>query len=84
MPVRISQLPRPPSGVQVRKDQDSYAVSGCHTMYLDEGGWFTVQGDRLDADTHANLENLLPGEGAVRIKPEVVIEAVRQHLGRLP
>ncbi len=43
-----------------------------------------MQGDRLDADTHANLENLLPGEGAVRIKPEVVIEAVRQHLGRLP
>ena len=69
---------------RLAKDQDSYAVGGCHTMYLDEGGWFTVQGDRLDADTHANLENLLPGEGAVRIKPEVVIEAVRQHLGRLP
>lgn len=53
--------------------------TGCHTMYLDEGGWFTVQGDQLDGDTYANLENVLPGEGAVRIKPEVVIEAVRRR-----
>lgn len=63
-------------------DPDSFAVGGCHTMYLDEGGWFTVQGDQLDADTHTNLENVLPGESAVRIKPEVVIEAVRRYEGR--
>ena len=68
---------------RLAKDQDSYAVGGCHTMYLDQGGWFTVQGDQLDADTHANLENVLSGERAVRIKPEVVIEAVRRYLARL-
>lgn len=68
---------------RLAKDRDSFEVGGCHTIYLDEGGWFTVQGDLLDEATYGNLENVLPGEGAVRIKPEVVIEAVRCHLGRL-
>lgn len=69
---------------RLAKDEDSWEKGGCHAMYLDEGGWFTVQGDELDADTRANLEAVLAGEGAVRIKPEVVIEAVRHYLGRQP
>jgi len=69
---------------RLAKDPDSNKTGGCHTMYLDEGGWFTAQGHALDDDTRANLENVLPGEDAVRIKPEVVIEAVRRYLGRLP
>lgn len=66
---------------KICKDSESNPT-GCHTMYLDEGGWFTVQGDMLDPATAAQLENALPGEGAVRIKPEVVIEAVRAYQGR--
>ncbi|MGH4013411.1 MAG: hypothetical protein ACRDSL_05650 [Pseudonocardiaceae bacterium] len=41
-----------------------------------------MQGQLVDADTHANLEHPLPGEGAVLIKPEIVIEAVRRYLER--
>jgi hypothetical protein len=55
---------------------------GCQTVYLAEDGRLGVQGDLVDADTHANLENLLPGEGAVFIKPEIVLEAVRRYLER--
>jgi hypothetical protein len=63
---------------KICKDKDS-VPDGCMTMYLDEGGWFTVQGNQLDADTYAHLENVLPGESAVRIKPEIVVEAVRRY-----
>lgn len=51
-------------------------------MYLDEEGWFTVQGVLVDADTLGNVENFVDGEGVVRIKPEIVIEAVRQYTMR--
>lgn len=66
---------------KLAKDADSNP-SGCQTVYLAEDGRFGVQGDMLDEDTHANLENVLPGEGAVLIKPEIVIEAVRRYLER--
>ncbi len=56
---------------------------GCQAVYLAEGGRFGVQGDVVDDDTHANLENLLPGEGGVFIKPEILIEAVRRYQERL-
>ncbi|MGH3811565.1 MAG: hypothetical protein ACRDUV_03780 [Pseudonocardiaceae bacterium] len=69
---------------RLAKDADSYAVGGCHAMYLAENGLFTAQSDLVDADTHANLESVLPGEGAIFIKPEVVIDAVARYLGRLP
>lgn len=55
---------------------------GCPTVYLAEDGRLSVQGDLVDADTHAELENLLPGEAAVFIKPEIVIEAVRRYQER--
>ncbi|MGH3851952.1 MAG: hypothetical protein ACRDR6_00315 [Pseudonocardiaceae bacterium] len=55
---------------------------GCQTVYLAEDGRLGIQGDLVDADTQANLENLLPGEGAVFIKPEIVLEAVHRYLER--
>lgn len=66
---------------KLAKDLDSNPT-GCQTVYLAEDGRFGVQGELVDADTHANLENLLPGEGAVFIKPEILIEAVRRYLER--
>lgn len=60
------------------KDETS-GRDGCQAVYLTEDGRFGVQGDVVDDDTHANLENLLPGEGGVFIKPEIVIEAVRRY-----
>lgn len=63
------------------KDGES-RVNECHAVYLDEAGWCTVQGDLVDAETSANLENLLPGEGAVRLKPQVLIDAVRSYVAR--
>ena len=66
---------------KLAKDAQSNPT-GCMTMYLAENGWFAAQGPLVDSDTHGNLENVLPGEGAVFIKPQVVIEAVQRYLGR--
>lgn len=67
---------------KLAKDVDS-KVSGCQTMYLAENGMFGVQGLEVDTDTLGNVESLLPGEGVVLIKPEIVIEAVcRYQAGR--
>lgn len=52
---------------------------GCPTFYLTEDGRLSVQGELVDADTYAKLENVLPGEGA---EPEIVIEAVRRYQER--
>lgn len=60
------------------KDRES-GEGDCHAGYLDAGGWITIQGDEVDADTRANLKNLLPGEGAVRTKPQVLIDVVRAY-----
>jgi hypothetical protein len=49
---------------------------GCPSVYFGEDGSLVVQGDLLDSATEANLLNVLPGEGAVRIKPEIVREAL--------
>lgn len=50
---------------------------GCPSVYLAEDGTLVVQADLLDAATTANLRNVLPGEGAVNIKPEIILEALR-------
>ena len=62
---------------RLAKDGDS-GNFGCPTVYLAEDGSLVVQGDLVDADTYANLEHVLPGEHAVRIKPAVVAEALRR------
>lgn len=62
------------------KDHSS-GLNGCPSVYLAENGKLVIQGDGLDASTSANLQNVLPGEGAVQIDLDVVIEALRK-LGR--
>ena len=57
------------------KDQGS-GGTGCPSVYLAENGDFVVQGLQLDADTNANLANVLPGESAVRIDPEIILGAI--------
>ena len=56
--------------------------NGCPTVYLGESGEFVVQGLTVDAATYSELENVLPGEGAVRISPEVILGAVDRYMGR--
>lgn len=60
------------------KDQGS-GGNGCPTVYLGETGEFVVQGLTVDAATYSELENVLPGEGAVRISPEVILGAVERY-----
>ncbi len=57
------------------KDAQS-GKNGCPSVYFAEDGSLVIQGNLLDAATAANLLNVLPGEGAVSIKPEVVREAL--------
>lgn len=64
--------------VKLYKDPGS-GNAGCPTVYLAENGDLVVQGDLLDADTSANLENVLPGEGAVCISPEIVLGAIQRY-----
>jgi hypothetical protein len=61
---------------------DASGLNGCPTVYLGETGEFVVQGSRLDAETYAELENILPDENAVRIAPDVVIGAVQRYQGQ--
>jgi hypothetical protein len=60
------------------KDQSS-GGNGCPTVYLGESGELVVQGYTVDGDTFGELENVLAGEGAVRISADVVVNAVRQY-----
>ncbi|MBB5159562.1 hypothetical protein [Saccharopolyspora phatthalungensis] len=53
--------------------------NGCPTVYLGENGELVVQGYRVDEATFAELENVLPGEGAVRISPDVILGAVEKY-----
>jgi hypothetical protein len=65
------------------KDQGS-GGNGCPSVYLTDSGDFVVQGPELDGDAFGQLENVLPGEGAVRISAEVIMGAVeryRRHSG---
>lgn len=63
------------------KDEES-GRSGCPSVYLGADGSAIVQADMVDADTHANLQNLLLGEGGVRIKMDVLIAAVTAYQKR--
>ncbi|GAB3671427.1 hypothetical protein GCM10027597_04370 [Saccharopolyspora tripterygii] len=70
--------------VQLRKlckDPESNP-GGCQTVYLAENGMFAVQGLEMDPETYANMENVLPGEGGVLIKPEIILEAARLYQER--
>ncbi|WP_207957341.1 hypothetical protein [Streptomyces sp. YIM 98790] len=57
---------------------------GCPSVYLAENGEFVVQGRLVDDDTAAELQNLLPGETAVRISTEVILGAVERYTATTP
>ncbi|GGN99236.1 hypothetical protein [Microbispora bryophytorum] len=57
------------------KDQGS-GGNGCPAIYLAENGQIVVQGPAVDRDTFSNLVNVLPGEIALQIAPEVLLGAV--------
>lgn len=57
------------------KDESS-GMTGCPSVYLAEDGSLVVQGLTLDSATEGNLRNVLPGESAVRIAPEIVRTAL--------
>lgn len=60
------------------KDPESNP-GGCQTVYLAENGMMAVQGLVMDADTVANMDNVLPGEAGILIKPEIILEAARLY-----
>ncbi|MEU5992122.1 hypothetical protein ABZ806_24400 [Spirillospora sp. NPDC047418] len=63
--------------VMLYKDQGS-GGNGCPSVYLAENGDLVVQGHAVDDDTFAELTNVLPGENAVRIAPDVIEGAVER------
>ena len=58
--------------VQLAKDGDS-GNGGCPSVHMREDGMAVVQAPEVDADTFAGLPNVLPGERAVYIKPDVIL-----------
>lgn len=63
---------------KICKDPESNPT-GCQSVYLAENGMMAVQGLEMDAETFSNMENLLPGEAGVLIKPEILVEAARRY-----
>lgn len=59
-------------------------TNGCPAVYDElDGilpGYLVIQGDLAGPEIMAQLENLLPGETAVVIKREIVLEALRKLL----
>jgi len=64
-----------------KDDKTSGEDGGCPSVYLGESGELVIQGLQVDADTFAQLRNVLPGETAVRIRAEVVRQALALHPG---
>lgn len=67
--------------VMLAKDESS-GRSGCPSVYIDDTGAAVVQAPEVDPATRADLINLLPGETAVRIRPEVLAAAVAAYRRR--
>lgn len=76
---RCSYLPEVAVHLQkLCKDPESNP-GGCQSVYVAENGMMAVQGLTMDRETYANMENLLPGENGVLIKPEIILEAARLY-----
>ena len=60
--------------VQLAKDRDS-GNGGCPSVRMREDGMAVVLAPEVDADTLAGIPNVLPGERAVYIKPDVILRA---------
>lgn len=67
--------------IRLYKD-DGSGAGNCPAVYVGETGEFVVQGAELDSATFAELENVLPGESAIRISPEVILGAVDRYRDR--
>jgi len=48
---------------------------GCPSVHWREDGMTVVQAPEVDADTFGGLPNVLPGERAVYIDPQVILAA---------
>lgn len=59
------------------KDKLSGA-KGCPSVYVADTGDLVVQGVELTDSEMSAVQNPLPGEAAVRIDPEVIIEAIER------
>lgn len=55
--------------------------NGCPSVYLADTGELVIQGNTLDDATFGKLANVLEGESAVRIAPEVVQAALAKLQG---
>ena len=60
--------------VQLAKD-DASGNGGCPSVHWREDGMAVVQAQEVDAETFADLPNVLPGERAVYIRPDVILRA---------
>ncbi|GIJ34477.1 hypothetical protein SAMN05216284_114125 [Micromonospora sediminimaris] len=56
--------------------------SSCPTIYIAEDGDIVVQGLRLDDATEGELTNVLPGETAVKISPDLLLGATAAYQQR--
>lgn len=56
------------------KDADS-GNGGCPSVHMREDGMVVVQAPEVDAETFTQLPNVLPGERAVYIDPQVILQA---------
>ncbi len=66
--------------LQMLAKDASSGEKNCPSVHDDlDGTEFVLVGPTVDS---SRVENVLPGEGAVRIKREVVIEAVHRYLAR--
>lgn len=60
------------------KDPESNP-GGCQSVYMTDNGMMAVQGLSMDSETFGHMENVLPGESGVLIKPEIILEAARLY-----
>lgn len=51
----------------------------CPSVYLADNGDLVIQGQLVDPATADELANVLSGEGAVRISPEIVAKALERY-----
>ncbi|RKN47517.1 hypothetical protein [Micromonospora endolithica] len=57
----------------------STSSSSCPTIYIAEDGDIVVQGLRLDQETEGELNNVLAGETAVKISPQLLLGAAAEY-----
>jgi hypothetical protein len=59
---------------------DRSQKSACPSVYLADTGELVIQGPELVGADLGALQNVLDGETAVRIAPEIVVRAVQRYI----